>query len=77
MKSDLTLMRRKMKTQIFNLLCPLFVGIVCFVNFCPFELHGDSSIEIECEIEDLDDLLYDVKKAQFYYNEPTPLLRII
>lgn len=60
-----------MKIQILSLLYPLFLGMTCFVNSCPFDLHHDPSIEIEDEIEDLDDLLYDVKKVQLY-NEPTP-----
>lgn len=48
----------------------LFVGAIFHANTCSFDLHHDPNIEIEDEIEDLDDLLYDMKKTQFYYNEP-------
>jgi tetratricopeptide (TPR) repeat protein len=42
-----------------------------YADCCSFDLHHDPTIEIENEIEDLDDLLYDVKKMQFY-NDPAP-----
>lgn len=61
-----------MKTRFLSLFCTVFLGITCFANSCSCDLHYDPNIVIGDEIEELDDLLYDVKKTQFYHNEPTP-----